>query len=122
MLPSGPIKEESFNRLGTSYLKNTYDNVVSFNTTGAKINGNKLILEGMILFDSGNRKATKFIFESHDITKRGKLRFIGENADITRGKKAFGLVASLKNGSLLTESLKYDYRQGKTRIKGREVL
>ena len=102
--------EEEFNELGESYLKKVYDNVKSFQTSNVSTKGNTLKLEGIITFASGNKKATTFLFEAHDITKRGKVRFIGENCQISRGKKAFTLTGSIKGNKLIAESLNYNYR------------
>lgn len=102
--------EEEFNELGESYLKKVYDNVKSFQTSNVSTKGNTLKLEGIITFASGNKKATTFLFEAHDITKKGKVRFIGENCQISRGKKAFTLTGSIKGNKLIAESLNYNYR------------
>lgn len=104
------IVEESFNYLSENYLKKVYGNVQSYKTIGAKSNGNKLILEGVIKFKSGKEKHTSFIFEAKTATKKGKVRFLGENAQITKGRKAFSLLGSIEDGKLLTESLTYNYR------------
>lgn len=84
--------EESFNGLGESYLRSCYENVSSFKTTGASVDGKKLIIEGMIKFDSGNIKETEFVFES-----LGKGKFEGYNKQISRGKKTYKLTTSIKN-------------------------
>ena len=110
--------EDTFNDLGESYLKKVYENVESFSTTSAKIKGNKLTLEGIIKFNSGKDKKTQFIFEAKDATKAGKVRFIGENAQITRGKKAFTLTGKVVENKLISESLNYNYRANKSRIYG----
>lgn len=104
------IQEESFNTLAEGYLKKVYENVKSYKTTKVSNNGNKLIFEGIIKFTSGNSKKTSFIFESSTATRSGKVKFIGENKQITRGKKAFMLEGKLNKNSLLTESLRYNYK------------
>lgn len=103
------IEEESFNKLGTNYLRRVYENVNSFKTTEANIVGNKLVLEGVISFKSGAQKHTSFVFEARDITRSNRVRFIGENSQICRGKRAFVLGGTLKDGTLITESLNYNY-------------
>ena len=102
--------EGEFDELGESYLKKVYDNVESFRTSQVTTKGNTLKLEGIITFNSGNKKATTFLFEAHDITKKGKVRFIGENCQISKGKKAFTLTGSIKENKLIAESLNYNYR------------
>ena len=103
--------EESFDNLGESYLRRVYENVNKYKTTRVSKNGNNLIIEGLIKFNSGKVKRTSFIFESYKITKSGKVKFIGENAQITRGRKAFTLTGNLKRNKFITESLNYNYRQ-----------
>lgn len=97
--------EESFNGLGESYLKSCYENVTGFKTTGVSTNKNKLFIEGIIKFDSGNEKKTNFVFESV-----GNHKFEGYNEQISRGKKTFKLNSSVDNKKLVCESLNYNYR------------
>lgn len=104
------FSEEEFDNLGESYLKKVYNNVDSYKTVRASSSGNTLKLEGLIKFNSGKTKKTSFVFESSTITKSGKAKFIGENAQISRGKKSFTLTGSLKNNKFIAESLNYNYR------------
>lgn len=118
------VQEESFNKLAEGYLKKVYENVRSYKTTSVLNKGNKLVFEGLIKFASGNSKKTSFIFESSTATKDGKVKFFGENKQITRGKKSFMLEGEVNKNSLLTESLRYNYRikdsEGKSqRVYGR---
>lgn len=103
------IEEESFNRLGTRYLRKIYENVNSFETTDAQLIGNKIKLEGTISFKSGKRKDTSFVFEAKDMTRSGKVRFIGENKSISSANKAFTLTGVVTDGKLITEGLTYNY-------------
>ena len=82
----------------------------SYKATSVKSVDNKMIVEGVIKFTSGKEKQTSFIFESHSATKSGKVKFIGENAQITRGKKAFSMIGSINDKKLIVESLNYNYR------------
>lgn len=104
------FEEESFDELGESYLKKIYGNVKSFKTTNVSSTKDKLIIEGLIKFNSGKSKNTTFIFESKIMTKNGKVKFLGENKEITKGKKAFIIKGSIQNKKLITESLTYNYR------------
>lgn len=106
------FEESLFNDLGQKYLTEVYDNIESFNTSKVYQDNknNKLIIEGVIKFNSGNTKKTSFIFEAKDIDKDRKVRFVGENQQITKGKKSFTLRGTLKDGNLLSESLTYNYR------------
>ncbi len=112
--------EESFDGLGESYLKKVYENVNSYKTTNVNMKDNSLIVEGVITFNSGKTKKTSFVFEAKTATKNNKLRFIGENKQITRGRKAFTLTGTLnENKSFITEKFNYNYMaknaEGKSR-------
>ena len=110
-VPIDEFDEETFDELGESFLKNTYDNVVSYKTESIKEqDGNKLVVEGLIKFNSGNTKKTTFIFEAKDITKTGRVRFIGENCQLSRGKKSFTVAGKVNEGKFISESLNYNYR------------
>lgn len=101
---------DSFDELGESYLKSVYENVSSYKTTDVSSKGNTLVVEGLIKFNSGKMKPTKFIFEANTATKNNKLRFIGENKQITRGRKAFTITGKLnENKSFITERFNYNY-------------
>lgn len=103
------VAEKEFDKLGESYLKSIYENVESYKTHRATVIGDKLKLEGIITFKSGNRKNTAFLFESKEITRRGKLKFVGENCQITKNKKAFTLVGNMQGNKFIAESLNYNY-------------
>lgn len=101
---------DSFDELGESYLKSVYENVSSYKTTDVSSKGNTLVVEGLIKFNSGKMKPTKFVFEANTATKNNKLRFIGENKQITRGRKAFTITGKLnENKSFITETFNYNY-------------
>ena len=102
--------EESFDEIGESYLRKVYENVTSYKTKKVSSDGNKLVVEGLITFKSKKTKPTSFIFEAKDATKKGALRFIGENLQISRGHKSFILKGNLNEGKFLSESLNYNYR------------
>ena len=102
--------EETMDGLGESYFKKVYENVESFKTNAVKTSGNSMIIEGLLKFDSGNEKSTSFIFESLDATKHGKFRFVGDNKELTEGKKAFMLTGTIKENKLMLESLNYNYK------------
>lgn len=104
------FSEDEFNELGESYLKKVYENVNSFKTSKVTTSDNKLVVEGIIGFNSGKEKKTSFVFESKDVNKKGKVRFIGENLQLSRGKKAFTVTGSINKGKFIAESLNYNYR------------
>ena len=102
--------EESFNPLVKSYLTDLYENVKDYKTTKIQqTKDNKVIIEGLIKFNSGKTKPSKFIFEAKQMTKRGRLKLIGENLSMTSKKNAFTLTGRVNNGKLLSESLNYNY-------------
>lgn len=103
------IDEESFDQLGEAYLKKVYDNVSTFRTINGSIDGNNLMLEGVIEFKSGKKAKTKFIFEGKEITKRGKVKFIGLNENLSKNRRAFTLIGTIANKNLVCESLNYNY-------------
>lgn len=110
-VPIDDFDEETFDELGESFLKGTYENVKGYKTESVKEqDGNKLVVEGLITFNSGKVKKTSFIFESKDITKSGKVRFIGENCQLSRGKKSFTVAGKVQEGKFISESLNYNYR------------
>lgn len=111
--------EESFDELGESYLTRIYENVDKYVTSKVSQNGKKVIIEGNISFKSGNVKPTQFMFEPR-VNKDGKVRLLGENKQISRGKKTFTLSGSLADKKFVCESLNYNYR-GKNEGSGKSV-
>lgn len=101
--------EESFDELGEGYLKKVYENVNSFKTSKVSLIKDRLVVEGVINFKSGKAKKTNFIFESKEATKTGKVRFIGENKEIARGRKSFTITGKIKDKKFLSESFNYNY-------------
>lgn len=96
--------ETSFDELGESYLKESFDNVVSFRTNGVIMSGNDLIVEGLIKFDSGNIKKTSFTFTAKDFLKEGLYRFVGKNNQLVESN-SFELVGKIKDTKFICESL-----------------
>lgn len=111
--------EETFEEMGESYLKKTYSNVESYKVSSVGEKGNKLFVEGLIKFKSGNVKKTNFVFESKGVTKTGKVVLEGFNKEITGSNKAFRLTGKIDNSKFLSESLNYRYNQNKQTIKGK---
>ena len=101
--------EDSFDKLSEGYLKKVYENVNSFKTTKVTRKGNTLKLEGLIKFNSGKNKKTSFVFEAKTADKKGNVKFLGENLQISRGKKAFTLKGNLSNKRFVSEALTYNY-------------
>ena len=103
------FEEKDFDELGEKYLRKVYENVKSYRTTKGSTKGNTLKLEGVITFKSGKQAKTNFIFEAKSITKSGKLKFLGENTQFAKGKRAFVLTGTNNKGKLMVESLNYNY-------------
>ena len=103
------IDEQGFDELGESYLKKVYENVQSYKTVGGSLRGNKIKLEGLITFNSGKKAKTNFIFEAKEMTKKGKLKFIGENVNLTNNKRAFTLTGRAEGKKLICENFNYNY-------------
>lgn len=104
------IDEDSFNELGESYFQKVYDNVDHFQTLGGKIDGERILIEGLITFSSGKQAKTNFLFEGSGVSKKGKLKFLGENAQLSKRKNAFIVQGRLEGKKLITESLTYNYK------------
>lgn len=117
------VSEEAFDKLITNYLKENYLNVKSYKTTSAAVDDETrtLTLEGVISFKSGKEKPTKFAFEAKGASKTGKVRFCGVNESFS-SKKAYNLVAEVKDGELLSESLSYSYSIEGNKVAGRVRL
>ena len=103
------IDEEGMDELGEAYLKQVYENVNSFKTSKATLRKDKMIIEGIITFNSGKKAKTQFLFEAKEMTKKGKLKFLGENKNLSKNKKAFTLTGSMSGNKLIVESLNYNY-------------
>lgn len=111
------IDSDSFDELGESYLKESYENVKSFKTSKVYKKNDKLVVEGIVSFKSGKNKKTSFIFESaHNKSKKKVL--LGENKQITPNSKSFRLRGVVKNKKMVCESLRYNYKEGKNRVSG----
>lgn len=111
--------ESKFDRLAKKYLNEVYDNIESYTTTQGKVDNesNKIVIEGKITFKSGKTKDTTFVFEAREITKKGKIKFVGINETFTK-KKAFTLVGSVNGSNMLSESLTYSYKVEDRKVYG----
>lgn len=112
------VDDKRINTICENYLKRVYENVNAFKTTAVSSNDRKLIIEGIIRFDSGSTKKTGFIFEAHDIDRNNRVRFVGYNKHFTESKDAFSMVGVVDNKKLFVESLKYNYKVNNTPVRG----
>lgn len=114
------VNEARFDRLIRNYLRETYYNVSDYSTSAVSIDekAGTVSADGVIRFKSGKEKATRFVFESAEMTKTGKLKLLGKNESLT-DRKAFTLTCSCEGGKLLSESMSYCYRIGDDSVRGR---
>lgn len=103
--------EESFNEHFSKYMTETYSNVSAFEATSCAVEGKNLVVEGVIKFESGKSKTTKFVFES------SANCLIGSNADLCENK-AFTVQPKITEKKLVTESIKYSYKIGENLVEG----
>jgi hypothetical protein len=109
--------DEAFDAHITEYLKEVYSNIESYTSTNCSMTGKKLIVEGMIKFQSGRKKATKFTFDSSR-RLNNSLIFRGMNEGLTSEKSAFRLACKTENKKLITESFSYKYNIDGSAVKG----
>ena len=109
-VPIDEVDEGSFDESLNSYFRRAYGNVNSYRTTAVKSSGNTLMVEGRVRMNNNKVHKTSFILEAKDITKDGRVRFVGGNKQLTENKKAFTVTGRVRNNRLITESLSYNYR------------
>jgi hypothetical protein len=109
-IPIDEVDEGSFDESLNSYFRKAYENVNSYRTTGVKSRGNTLIVEGKVRMKNNKVHKTSFILEAKDMTRDGRVRFVGGNRQLTENKKAFTVTGRVRNNKLITESMSYNYR------------
>lgn len=115
------VKEESFNKLATSYLTKLYENVNDFKMTEARQAGrNKIILEGIITGKNGKELDTQFEFNVKE-TAKDSILFEGYNNLLTEQKDAFKLKSIKDKDGLIFESLNYNYKVKDQLVEGLET-
>ena len=109
--------DETFNKLTENYLTNVYSNVKSFKTTQCDLKNGKLVVEGIITFNSGKTKPTSFEYEAKVNTDK-QIILEGLNADFAN-EKAFILSCKVDTANrLVVESLSYKYTVNDTLVEG----
>lgn len=103
------FNEKSFDNLINQLVNKNYKNIKAYKTTDVARRGNTLQVEGLIKFNSGNTKKTKFIFESvrNDSVGRLNVRYLGTNKDFTDKPNAMVLRGNINKNQLTCESLNY---------------
>lgn len=113
------LDEASLSNHINSYLKEVYSNVNNFNITDCSIDNNKLFVEGLITFNSGKTRDTKFTFKRL-FSKDNTLKLKGYNESLTGSKDvAYILSGKVDNNNLITEGLSYGYKINNNNIDGR---
>ncbi len=100
--------DDAFDEHITEYLKEVYSNIESYNSTNCSMRGKKLVVEGLIKFQSGKTKTTRFTFDSNKRINN-TLVFRGMNEGLTSDRSAFRLACRADNKKLVTENLSYKY-------------
>lgn len=100
--------DDAFDEHITEYLKEVYSNIESYNSTNCSMRGKKLVVEGLIKFQSGKTKTTRFTFDSNKRIN-DTLVFRGMNEGLTSDRSAFRLACRADNKKLVTENLSYKY-------------
>lgn len=109
--------DETFNKLTENYLTNVYSNVKSFKTTQCDLKNGKLVVEGIITFNSGKTKPTTFEYEAK-VNADKQVILEGLNADFA-SEKAFVLNCKVDTANrLVVESLSYKYTVNDTLVEG----
>ena len=111
------IEEGLLDQHITKYLNEVYSNVKEYVSDSCKLEENKLVVEGTIVFNSG--KAKKTVFEFIEVNADpGNIILEGYNKDLAEGK-AFTLKGVLESGRILTtESFEYSYKVNDTLVEG----
>lgn len=98
--------EDTIEECVSESLKNVYENVSSFTMSDCEIADGKLMVEGIIRFNSGNSKVTKYTFTE---AKKfdNSIEFKGINESLNA--KEITMTASINAGKMFTESIEYKY-------------
>lgn len=114
------VDDESLGNLGESYLRDVYSNVNSFKVNKISSDDTKLIVEGVITFESGAKKSTGFEFTPSSMDTNGVVKFTGSNKQLTEDVNAYVLTGKLVNKKLLPEKLVYNYssKEGSNKVQG----
>lgn len=102
--------------ISTSLTK-VYENVANFKLTDCSVDSGKFIVEGMINFNSGKARATKYIFTEAKI-QDAKVVLTGLNEMLDKNSN-FNMNCTVENGTkLIAESLSYKFTVDNTLVEG----
>lgn len=121
-----PIKTESLARLDTNslnhlittFVKDNYKNIDKIVISKAVLENNQLILKGTITNLDGKSESIKLVNKGFNVKKLEGKKFVMDFADASNTfgivnesvKKPFIFIASLKEGILKFNSLKYNFK------------
>lgn len=108
--------DDSINNCITQTLKEVYANVKDFQMTNCALTENKLIIEGLITFNSGKARHTEYQF-NNAIYESKKLVLTGLNEAFGRDSH-FKLSCKIDNNALIAEQLSYNYKINNTIVEG----
>lgn len=114
------IDEDSIEKCLTESLTNVYKNVKSFTLSGCENKDGKLIIEGIITFNSGKTKSTSYTLSDVSYNKDiNRYVATGLNESLNKGGK-FELTYFLEeeNTKLFTSSAKFSYMINESLIEG----
>mgnify|MGYP007099472966 CR=1 FL=1 len=103
------IDESTYEPLVNKFLVETYENVKDYKLTKSTCNGNKVCLEGVITFKSGNTTPTKFILASSPFKKVEKTKLVGMNETFSKSRKSFVFTGNKVDNKFVFESFNYSY-------------
>lgn len=104
------FEEKEFDSEFEESLKSRFDNVKSYVTESVSLVRGRLLVEGVITFNSGARKKTSFEFRPHKATKSGKVSFRGINRQM---QERYSLRGNIIKKKLITESIKFIPKRGR---------
>ena len=113
------LHEESLNKHISDYLTEVYANVKDFKATNCSFKGNTLVVEGIINFNSGKSRTTKFEFNESKNDELGKIILEGYNKELAEDSH-FTLNCLLEDSGkcLVTEGFGYKYTINNTLVEG----
>lgn len=97
--------EVSFDKHINRYLKEVYDNVVSYKSVDGSIDGNTIIIEGLVKFNTGKENKTTF-----RLTLNGTSTVSGLNESFAKENGSYAVEGKVENNTFITENINYKYK------------
>ncbi len=112
------VDEDSFDTSLTESLRSIYKNVKNFKMTDCSLTEAALTVEGVITFNSGKTKNTKYIFETAKLEpSNNKIYLEGVNTDLFKTGR-IDVACNILSETLYAGDLKYKYHIGEELVKG----